>query len=410
MIILPDRNIPRARFLMPVREAEWREPSLAQAKDQFGNQNCTRFFITARANDGGIVWRGWFDDRDDFDAFLWAIACDTLRYERPLWDLPTPAWEPWLGELISYEFASQVNLTTPTGASTTNIPSDWTNTNTLHTLGGGGSGGTAYYAASASQAIGAGGGGGAWNSVTNTTSYTARQTGINIAIGVGGAAVSFIGFGAGTYNSSTGNTGGDTWFGATTLGSSTVGAKGGSGGQAAYSGTAAGVSANGGAGGVGSSGVGTSNNSGGRGGNSSVPSATNGGAGAGGGGAAGPNGAGNQGGDISAVSQSSGGRGDGTSGGAGGASGSGGGVANSGSAGTEWASVGSGGGGAGNRGFSATAGAGGNYGAGSGGIGGANTASGGSVTGAAAAQGVIVLIYTPFVYVGPSRLRQYLRR
>src|SRR5689334_21016397 len=94
MLILPDRTQPRARILMPVRPHEWRTPSLAQPKDVFGRENCTRFCITARLHDGHIAWRGWFDDRDDADAFFYAAIAGSLRVERALWDLPAEVWTP----------------------------------------------------------------------------------------------------------------------------------------------------------------------------------------------------------------------------------------------------------------------------------------------------------------------------
>jgi hypothetical protein len=84
MIILPDKNIPRAKFLMPVHSKEWRTPSLAQPKDVFGNENVTKFRINAKSNDGVVVWSGWFDDREDFDAFLHAIVLGTLKSKTTL--------------------------------------------------------------------------------------------------------------------------------------------------------------------------------------------------------------------------------------------------------------------------------------------------------------------------------------
>ena len=63
MIILPERNIPRGKLLLPMRPAEWRQPS--QRKAIFGIEDQTRFRLTARLNDGFIAWRGWFDSRED---------------------------------------------------------------------------------------------------------------------------------------------------------------------------------------------------------------------------------------------------------------------------------------------------------------------------------------------------------
>lgn len=52
MIILPDKNIPRAKFLMPQHKSEWRTSSQAQLKDQFGNENVKMFRVVARLRDG----------------------------------------------------------------------------------------------------------------------------------------------------------------------------------------------------------------------------------------------------------------------------------------------------------------------------------------------------------------------
>ena len=66
-------------FLPEIPDWQWRTSSQAQPKDEFGNENKTRFHISARLNDGHLVWRGWFDDRYEADAFLYAIATDTLH-------------------------------------------------------------------------------------------------------------------------------------------------------------------------------------------------------------------------------------------------------------------------------------------------------------------------------------------
>lgn len=130
------------RLLLPVPRAEWRAPSLAQPKDFAGNENQTRFRLTARLDDGYVVWRGWFDDRDEADAFLWALATEQLEHEPALWRLPTPMWDPDLGEGLRYEFASVTFLTT-TGSGTYNTPTDWDNTNNnVQMIAGGNNGNT----------------------------------------------------------------------------------------------------------------------------------------------------------------------------------------------------------------------------------------------------------------------------
>lgn len=342
--------VPTTRVLPAVPRREWLPSSQAMAKDQFGNEDRTRFRIRARDAAGRIVWTGWFADRDDADAFLLAAVCGALGIESPLWRMPTPQWHPDLGEDLQYDFATLTFLTT-TGANTWTVASDWNSVNnTCDTIGAGGAGGGCN---SGRSSGGAGGG----FSQTPNVSLTPGAS-VNYTVGAGGTGV----------NGAAGNAGGSTFFNGTTLAGSSVGANGGGGGITA--GTAvAGASTTGA--------VGTTKYAGG--GSSAVTAS----AGSGGGGAGGPNGAGNTG----SAANSDGGSGDAGSGGAGG---SGDGVA--GSAGTEYdASHGSGGGGSGRTSVSATAGgAGGAYGAGGGG-----TRNTGTATGGAGSQGLITLTYTP---------------
>jgi hypothetical protein len=284
------------------------------------------------------------------------------------------------------------------------VPSDWSSTNTIETIGGGGGG-----SGGGSQPS-TGGGGGGYSAVSNLAGLSGSLT---VQIGSGGSSAS---------------AGGDSWFNGASLATSSVGAKGGAGGP---------TSASGGAGGPASGGVGTTKFPGGDGGG--VNAAHNGGGG--GGGAAGPNGAGQAGGTTAAGTAGEGGGGgggagggsstpgaantataggnggnaqDGTAGGAGGTSastsggngshgsGGGGGFRNppgnqfggTGGNGIEWDpshGAGGGGGGAGENfaGGIGTGGNGGNYGGGGGGGGYFNGTSG---TGA---QGIIVITYTP---------------
>lgn len=271
MIILPDRNIPRAKILIPMHKKHWITPSQAQKKDQFGNEDNTKFRIHARTNDGVVIWTGWFDDRADFDAFLWAIVLGTLKQEKALWDLPTPNWQPYLGDLITYEFASLSFYSSPTGSNQNyTAPLDWNSSNnTIEVVGGGSTGGPYPQAA--------GGGGGGYSKISNQTltrggTYVYR---IGSAGSAGAAAVA----------------GGDTWFGNTTLATSFVGAKGGNLPVPTSSNTPGGL------GGAAASGVGTVKYSGGNGGNSASTSTLNTTySGGGGGGSAGPNGNGGNGG------------------------------------------------------------------------------------------------------------------
>ena len=390
MIILPDKNIPRSRFLMPVPHCEWRTPSQAQPKDQFGNENQTRFRVTARLNDGYRAWVGWFDDRSDCDAFLWAIACGSLQYECELWELPTPAWSPDMGDALTYEFATTTFLTSPTGSNQTyTSPSDWNNSNnSIEVLGGGATGalsiGTDRHAT--------GGGGGAYAKILNFTFATPGTTTATYRVGAGGTGLS---------NSSSANTagndGGATWFNSSTdPGAGTDNSKAGA--QPGLGGASLAGNNSGGAGGVGTSGWGQTRYSGGNGGNLTGASGRG---GSGGGGAGGPNGAGLNGGDSSSTvddTVTSGGNADNGSGGAGsaGSNSTSAGNTSDGGSGTEWDGTHGCGGGSGGRSASASVnfgtGAGGQYGGGSGGTEKRGTGTGSTGAGG---QGMIVVTYTP---------------
>jgi len=377
MIILPDRNIPRAKFLMPVADTQWTAPSQAQQKDQFGNENQTRFRLRARLNDGYTVWTGWFDDRHDLDAFLWAIANNTLRYERKLWDLPTPAWSPYLGEHLDFEFATVSFLTSTSAANQTfSVPIDWLNTsNKVEVIAGGGSGGRGYYGRAVT-----GGGGGAYSAQTNIT-LTQGGT-ATFFLNAAAAAIVFVGSGT-TSSGAVGNLGADAWFNGTTLALSSVGAKGGNPGQQAASGTTAASAA----GGAAASGTGATKNSGGASGTAIFTTTTS---ASGGGGAAGPNGAGGASPNQSNTTGIGGTADNGTV--AGGAINGG-----AGNSGTEFDATHGCGSGSGGTYTSpnATAGVGGAYGGGGAGA----AADSGTVTTGAGGQGLIVVTYTPsFVY------------
>lgn len=262
---------------------------------------------------------------------------------------------------------------TTTGANTWTVPSDWSSTNTIETIGGGASGAAVDRVDSAG-----GGGGGAYSKITNLT--LTPSSSVDYTVGIGGAAV------AAHTAQLDGNSGGDTWFNGATLAASSVGAKGGT------KGTHGAIGTGGGAGGLAADGVGTTKNSGGNGAPSISPPFVAGG----GGGAAGPNGNGN---NAPTDGTSNGGSGDNGSGGSAGSGNPGaGGAAGNGGNGTEWdASHGSGGGGGGSgytESSSPTGGSGGNYGAGGG-----SADAGGNIgaTSGAGIQGIIVITYTPAV-------------
>jgi hypothetical protein len=273
MIILPDRNIPRAKFLMPVSDKEWRESSQSCVKDEFGNQNTTVFHIYAKTNDGVVMWRGCFEDRADFDAFLSALALGTLKQEKSLWNLPTPNWQPYLGDVLTYEFYTTTFISGNAGSGnqTYSKPVDWNNAdNYVEAIGAGGGGGCGYDGWYGWEGVGSGGGGGEFRRITNLT-LSGNAT---YAIGAGGANAG----GDGGYGVA--YAGGDTYFNGTTGTGSSLYAKPGAGGS--WAPTAAALSGGaGGSGGIGSA----ANASGGSGGNTSSSYSVT---GTGGGGAAGP--------------------------------------------------------------------------------------------------------------------------
>ena len=104
--------------------------------------NQRRFRIVGRLNDGAVRWRGWFDSREDADAFLLAIGRFIVFGEpvpREIWQLPEPAWHPDFGENLEIPFLTVQFITSPTtGTSSFSIPADWTSTNSLGVIGGGG--------------------------------------------------------------------------------------------------------------------------------------------------------------------------------------------------------------------------------------------------------------------------------
>lgn len=383
MIILPERHSPRTRILLPVPQSSWRTPSQAQQKDEFGNENRTRFCIAGRLNDGHIRWQGVFEDRDDFDAFLFALVSGSLHYEQELWRLPTPWWHPYLDEGLSYSFITFTSLTT-TSSSNQNftVPADWNGANnTIHTVGAGSSGAVGEGAAFGSAG---GGAGGAWAKIVNSSLTPGATAVFSLKTGGTAATISATGGGAGSTN-------GNTWFridGGTTAPASTAqGTLAEGGGQG---GNAAGASSgtNGGAtGGRTANSIGSSTNAGGSGGAGvAAADAAAGGAG----GAAGPSGAGNAG-ATGTSAAGAGGSGDAGAGGAGG-----------GGAGTEIDTValtGAGGGGnAATSSGSITGGGGGSYGAGGGGAASSSTAA--TVNSGFGAQGLIVLSWTPIILGG----------
>lgn len=156
MIILPDRNLPKGKFLLPQKKQDWDQPSERPSAKCIPNQ--TRFRLTSYLDDGAISWRGWFDDREDADAFLWAMATGTLEQEPELWRLPSPGWYP--GPIERYEFVT-VTFLTNVASTVYVLPGDWSGTHSMEGIGAGswgGGGGVAPWAA---------GGGGAYAKIQN---------------------------------------------------------------------------------------------------------------------------------------------------------------------------------------------------------------------------------------------------
>jgi hypothetical protein len=365
------------KVLIPIPKFDWRTRSAAQPKDQFGRENQTRFRIRAKTHDGIVLWTGWFDDRFDFDAFIYSVAMGTIHQEPSLWRLCSPMW-PGLDPNLVYDFATVSYLTSGAGSlQTYTKPADWREINGIvETLGAGGSGGRVYHFTGSTST---GGGGGAWNKTTNVVPSGSES----YQIGLGGATTS--------QTTMLGIDGEYTWFGGATIIEAITAPVGGWGGK--YSTTSGAV---GGIGGIGSIGIGTSSNDGGSGGTTSVVATVS-----GGGGAAGPSGNGGNAPNVSSTGAAAGNGGTsdtGLAGGIGSYSTIGDATATDGSNGTDWdASHGSGSGGGGARsgvGGRTQAGNGGNYGGGGGGVGNAGGGTG-SLYNGDGAQGMIVLTYTP---------------
>lgn len=274
----------QAKIIVPLRRNEIIK-SEAQTKNILGHENQIRFCVTARLDDGHIAWRGWFDDQDDFDTFLWSMARGTLKQDRYVQRLCTPEWRPELLEFpLSWEWHTYlfiVSLVYP-GVNPYPVPSNCRGVSGksgefIDCVGGGGSGGGRHQLFGASRGLG--GGGGAWSRVT----VLELIPNANVTVNLGSAAAGVLSTGSGV----TGNAGSDTWFNGANLAASSVGAKGGSGGP-----VGTGTTLSGGTGGDSASGTGTTKNSGGDGGDVTVTSGAD---STGGGAAGGMNGVGGNG-------------------------------------------------------------------------------------------------------------------
>lgn len=240
MIILPDKNIPRSKYLMPVKRSEWyRSQKPEYTQDKMAE---IIFSIKARLNDGKVVWRGEFFDRDDFDAFLYAIANETLQYEKDLWNLPIPNWSPYIGENLSYEMTTTIFLPATSGTLNTNIsyvfPNDWSVRNEIHCIGAGGGGGCSFVNISGytGTRLAQGGQGGSYGLLSNATQFAPGST---TTYRIGRRGEGGFDTNSGT-TAAVGGNAGDTYFGGTSYSLAPVGCGGGFGGNA---GTGTGISA-----------------------------------------------------------------------------------------------------------------------------------------------------------------------
>jgi len=376
MIILPDRKISHTKVFLPMRRVEWLPPSVSQEKNAFGHETEKRWHIRARLSDGCVRWHGVFRDREDCDAFLWAIATGTLNQQPHLWGLPTPVYFPEYGDGAKFLFAASITITSSGSQS---VPADWdNNANTIWGIGSGGSGANNCK----QDSIRVTGGSGA--EIRILTNYSASGTFTYTVDATGGAAVART-----TTGTTAGNNGTDT-----VLNTNALIATKGLGGTVGNPVTPP----NGGSGGTGGTGY-----SGGAGGTCGNNDSATGGGGAGGTTANGSNGA-----ATTGTNQgTAGGNGGATNGGTGGAgsavNASTPSTATNGGAGTGIngsLGAGGGGGGAAQRGTgTVTGGSGGNYGAGGGGSNGRSSS--GNSTSGAGGPGLIYMDYTPLV-VGNS--------
>ena len=375
MILLPSGP----KVLSKQKREAW-STSLSLPRDQFGNEKQKTVFLLKGRTSDGFVKKFWFEDRDDADAFLFAMAMGTLRYERELWRLPVPHWDPEIGEGLTYEFATVTFLTSTTQA-TFNKPADWNNSdNFVACIGGGGSGGVSNRASSVNANASGGGGGGCGGYINYTLAANATYL-----CGPGGAARNRT-----TSGTTAGLNGTDTYFDATSYAGATVGATAGVGGKGSTS------SATSSAGGTGK---GSWFNNGGASGAAASTSNTQSATGGGGAGGSTGNGVSSNGtSNNTGRAATDGGGGDNGTDGAGGA-GSTSGAGTNGSNGTSYSSSGFGGGGGGSSlaiGLHPQGGNGGNYGGGGGGASGGSTSTADtSVTSGSGAQGAIVVSYTP---------------
>jgi len=215
MIILPDRNIPKYNVLMPYKKELW--SSSQSIVYNPGAPSDIIYIVNARLDDGYVIWRGEFLDREDFDAFLFSLNRGTLPYERELWNLSYPNWSPYIGENLKYDFLTRTFLTTPINTNLSyTLPIDWSSNNTIDIIGSGGGGGSTNVPASiTTNRLAQGGQGGSFGRASKITSIFPGDV-IPYRIGgggIGGEDTNLIVSGSqGLLGSQSGGSGGNTFF------------------------------------------------------------------------------------------------------------------------------------------------------------------------------------------------------
>lgn len=139
------------------------------------------YVLKAKTSDGLIYWQGATKDRDDFDELLHCIALGVVDHH--VSKLIFPYYDPALLELPVLYAVDTVTYKTTTGAGTYAIPADWSSTNNIQGLGSGAGGAQsrgAYY----SYQPGGGGGGGAYAKTNNITGLSGTR---DFWVGAGGA-------------------------------------------------------------------------------------------------------------------------------------------------------------------------------------------------------------------------------
>ena len=279
MIILPDKNIARAKYLPPMLRCEW------QAFGGDANIHFQTWLAQAYRADYSMVWQGHFEDREDADEFMAALISGVIKHDRYLRQLPVycPDFDPDMLRDPSIQYNMVTNLGIGPSSGVWSAPGDCYGFRSragefIDCIGPGGGAGSG---APSRNSTGGGGGGFARRIDLALT----PGTGVSFNVGSGGA-------GAATTATGAAGAGGtsDTWF----YSPANPGVQGNAGGGG-NTGVVGGNPVGGGGGGAAAGNYGFA---GGRGGNQSGAQGSN---ATGGGAAANPSGAGAAGGDISGV-------------------------------------------------------------------------------------------------------------